>query len=197
VAELGVCAQAAADELAELLAVLVGQHALEALHQVAGDAVLVGAGLVSEDDADAGAPERVLVEGGLIRLEAREPTDVVAQDYVGLAHAGLRADVEEGQEVPPPHASNPVQSPSSATRPHPPPAINGDLVDARLVGRELATGKVRPWPVIVARTSTVPVSISPPARAAISSIGPELPSPRRHPPASPSARTSRHTHRPP
>jgi hypothetical protein len=69
VAELGMGAKTTADELAQFLAVLVGQYALEALDDLAGQAGFVRARVVRVDDTDARPPQRVFVEGGFIGLE--------------------------------------------------------------------------------------------------------------------------------
>ena len=95
----GVRPEPATDDLAQLLAVVVGQDPLERFHQVAGDAALVRAGLVRVDHTHPGAAKGVLVEARLLRVEPAEAAHVVAQDRGGLAALGLRADVKECQEL--------------------------------------------------------------------------------------------------
>ena len=88
-------------DLGELLGVLVGEDALETLHQVARHAGVVRAGVVRVDHADARAPERVLVKRRFLWVESREAADVVAQNDVGGAPVGLRTELEERQELVP------------------------------------------------------------------------------------------------
>jgi hypothetical protein len=92
-----VCAQAAGRELAECLAVLVGKHAFEALDEAARDRAVVRAGLVRVDDAHASPSEGELMVCGLVGVQAREPTDVIAEDDVGSRRFG--AEFQERTEL--------------------------------------------------------------------------------------------------
>jgi hypothetical protein len=69
VAALGMGPEPACHHLGELLRVLMREDALETLHQVPGDAPVIGSGLVRIDDADAGASQRVLVERRLFGVQ--------------------------------------------------------------------------------------------------------------------------------
>jgi hypothetical protein len=80
----------------------VGEHPLEALDEVAGDAELVGSGLVGVDHPDAGTAERILVKAGLFGIQAREPAHVVAEHDVGRPQPRVGAELEEGEELPAP-----------------------------------------------------------------------------------------------
>jgi hypothetical protein len=57
------------NHLGELLGVIVRQHPLQCLDELTDQPVFVDSGLVGVHDADASAPEAVLVERCLVGLE--------------------------------------------------------------------------------------------------------------------------------
>src|SRR5438445_2044438 len=99
VAPLGMRPESALDDLRELLGVIVREHALEGLDEMTGRARLISARLVGVDDPDPRPAQRAFMKGGLFGIEPREPADVVTQDDVRLAAAGLGADGQQDQEL--------------------------------------------------------------------------------------------------
>src|SRR2546426_3804712 len=99
VPERCVCSMTAAHDLRELLGVLVGEDALQTLHQVAGHAGVVRAWVVSINNADAGPAERVLVKGRFLGVEPREAAHVVAENDIGRASLCLRTELEKSEEL--------------------------------------------------------------------------------------------------
>ena len=99
IAPVGVRPEPALHDLAELNAVVVGHRALEAFNELSRDPGLVRARVVRVDHPDARASQRVLVKGGLVRLEAGEATDVVSQDNRRLALARIQAQLGQGEKA--------------------------------------------------------------------------------------------------
>jgi len=73
VPERGVRSVATAHDLRELLGVVMGEEALDALHQETGAAAVVGGRVVGVDDRDTSAPQRELMACGLVWLRAAKP----------------------------------------------------------------------------------------------------------------------------
>ncbi len=97
----GMGAVTALDELAELLAVLVREDALQGLDDLATDTALVDEGIVRVDDAHPNATERVLVVGRFIGIQPREARNVVTEDEVGCSARGIGAELEQILELAP------------------------------------------------------------------------------------------------
>src|SRR5882724_8684329 len=101
VTQLGVRPESALDNLREFLGVIVREHALEGLDDMTSRPQLVGARLVGVDDPDPSPAQRPFMKGRLFGIEAGEPADVIAEDDVCLATAGLGADGQQVQELTP------------------------------------------------------------------------------------------------
>jgi hypothetical protein len=91
--------QAALDGLRQLLTVVVRHHALHALNELARDPAVVHPGIMGVEHTHAGTAERVLVEGRLVRIESAEAADVIAENGVSLTPAGIRAELEQREEL--------------------------------------------------------------------------------------------------
>jgi len=90
---LRVSPKSSGDNLAQLHAVVMCHHPLEALHEVPRNARIVGARFVGVDHAHTRSLQRELVERRLVRLEARESADIVDEDNVSDAAIGVRTKV--------------------------------------------------------------------------------------------------------